>query len=362
MKKEHTPIATTPATAAPPSETAADGSVVVVKEEEPSVAAAAPAAATSASATAVAPSSAASGGAPETAAEPLAAGGADASGNTAAITTTMDVDHGQPGSSGIAANDTSALAVKTEDGQLDGAAAAAAAAVQEKPNGIGKSASDVNGDCAGAAVGGNGAPTPIGSSTSDVDRATTPKQEHPEPLLGTQTTTAVGGDDDGSGISRSTSASGRPARLPLDPASVHPAFAGRRPLYKHESPASGRAYGLWDPAAVHPVYFGHLRHDGEAAGAAGLSGWTGAGDGGVIDRALRILRGAADSEAAAAATEGSRNGEGGGGKGREVAGVAGWSAEERATVLGLLCEQASVTGVALNHMNVGDSMVQVVVD
>lgn len=83
----------------------------------------------------------------------------------------------------------------------------------------------------------------------------------------------------------------RPEPMPLRPTSIHPAFAGRRTLPRHESPASGRSYGLWDPEAVHPCFFGHLRHGGEAAGAAGLAGWSGAGDGGAIDRALRVLRG-----------------------------------------------------------------------
>lgn len=90
---------------------------------------------------------------------------------------------------------------------------------------------------------------------------------------------------------RANSLGHRPEPMPLQPESVHPAFAGRRTLPRHESPASGRAYGLWDPAAVHPCFFGHLRQLGEAAGAAALAGWSGAGDGGAIDRALRVLRG-----------------------------------------------------------------------
>ncbi|CAN0162583.1 unnamed protein product, partial [Laminaria digitata] len=114
-------------------------------------------------------------------------------------------------------------------------------------------------------------------------------------------TAAAAGGGGGGGGSGGGSGSGRPERLPLDPTSVHPAFAGRRPLLKHESPRSGRAYGLWDPADVHPVYFGHLRHDGEASGAAGLPGWTGAGDGGVLDRGLRVLRGAIDARPSGAA-------------------------------------------------------------
>ena len=159
---------------------------------------------------------------------------------------------------------------------------------------------------------------------------------------------------------------GRPERLPLDPTSMHPAFAGRRPLPKHESPPSGRAYGLWDPASVHPVYFGHLRHDAEASGAAGLPGWTGAGDGGALDRGLRILRGAIDAgpagAAAVAATAvkaadgraGVERGEGASKAGEEkvAGGVARWSAEERATVLGLLCDEASMTGIFLNYIEV----------
>lgn len=145
-------------------------------------------------------------------------------------------------------------------------------------------------------------------------------------------------------------AGGRPERLPLDPTSVHPAFAGRRPLLRRESPASGRSYGLWDPESVHPVYYGHLRHDGEAPGAAGLSGWTGAGDGGALDLALRVLRGAVDSESASvsealASASGRHRG--------TMAGVVSWSMEERATVLGLLCEEASLTETAIVHTEVG---------
>ncbi|CAM9770039.1 unnamed protein product, partial [Ectocarpus sp. 13 AM-2016] len=43
---------------------------------------------------------------------------------------------------------------------------------------------------------------------------------------------------------------------------------------------------------------------------------------------------------------------GAGGAGKEVAGVVRWSAEERATVLGLLCDEVSATGVAVDHMKV----------
>lgn len=330
MKQEHAaPNASTAATAVNAggaSETAADGGVVAIKKEPP---------------VADAPAAAAAG----------------TSASTTTTTTSMDVDTGV-----IAGKDAPSLTVKTEQQQLEGAVPAAAAAAQEKPNGVGESPKPGNGD--GAVGGKNGDPIAAGGSAGDDKPKTPAKQEQPEPSLGRDTTAAAAvgaaaGATAGGGISRSTSASGRPGRLPLDPTTVHPAFAGRRPLFKHESPASGRAYGLWDPSAVHPVYFGHLRHDGEAAGAAGLTGWTGAGDGGAIDRALRILRGAADSEASAAtaavaaAATATGCGEGGGGKSREVAGVAGWSAEERATVLGLLCEEASVTGVALDHMNVG---------
>lgn len=138
----------------------------------------------------------------------------------------------------------------------------------------------------------------------------------------------------------------RRERLPLDPETVHPSFAGRRALPRHESPASGRAYGLWDPEEVHPAFFGHLRHDGEAAGAAGVAGWNGAGDGGEMDRALRVLRGATDS-----ATVSGGSGEDGG-RG-DLAGVVRWSAEDRATVLGFLCEEASMTCAAVKHLEVG---------
>lgn len=134
----------------------------------------------------------------------------------------------------------------------------------------------------------------------------------------------------------------RPDPLPLRPTSLHPAFSGRRPLPRVESPASGRSYGLWNPEAVHPAFFGHLRHGGEAAGGAGLTGWTGAGDGGGIDRALRVLRG----------LEEERRKEDYGMKWTGGMGVVTWSAEHRATVLGLLCEEASTTGTALEHMEV----------
>lgn len=161
-------------------------------------------------------------------------------------------------------------------------------------------------------------------------------------------------------------AGGRPARFPLDPTSVHPAFAGRRPLLPHESPASGRSYGLWNPEDVHPVYFGHLRHDAEASGAAGLPGWTGAGDGGALDRALRVLRGTAGSGVAPVSSSPragkGRVGKGDGGDsgkrggGGSVAGVVRWTAEERAMVIGLLCEEASMTGVALENLEVSSTV------
>lgn len=143
----------------------------------------------------------------------------------------------------------------------------------------------------------------------------------------------------------SAGAVGRRERLPLDPETVHPSFAGRRALPRHESPASGRAYGLWDPEEVHPAFFGHLRHDGEAAGAAGVAGWNGAGDGGEMDRALRVLRGATDS-AAVIGGDGEDGGRG------DLAGVVRWSAEDRATVLGFLCEEASMTDAAVKHLEV----------
>lgn len=249
-------------------------------------------------------------------------------------TTSMEVDQDRAGSAGVTSNDALAVAVvKTE--QQPEAAVAAAAAAHETPNGNNSTGSNDDGAVLG------------GAKMLKQETAGQERRSGNAPVAAPA----------GIGISRATSAGGRPVRLPLDPTSVHPAFAGRRPLSKHESPASGRSYGLWDAAAVHPVYFGHLRHDGEAPGAAGMDGWTGAGDGGAIDRALRVLRGAADSEAAAAAAaavggDGDGDGDGGNGMGKGAAGVVSWSAEERATVLGLLCEEASITGVALDHMKV----------
>lgn len=58
-------------------------------------------------------------------------------------------------------------------------------------------------------------------------------------------------------------------------------------------------------------------------------------------------------EVVSKAGEGEKRKAGGGGKGADVGGVARWSAEERATVLGLLCDEASMTGIFLNHMEVG---------
>lgn len=256
----------------------------------------------------------------------------------------MDVDDAQAGSAAVTvSSDLPFAAVKPEQQEQGEPAVGVAAAAQNPPNG--KTQHSDASDAAGT----NGAPM--------VNTGNDAEEGDPDHETGQE----EGAEDDLSlGISRSNSSGGggggaRRERLPLDPTTLHPAFAGRRPLSKHESPASGRAYGLWDPTAVHPVYFGHLRQDGEAAGAAGLSGWTGAGDGGAIDRALRVLRGAADAEAAAAAAaEGNAEG-----KGKEVAGVVRWSAQERATVLGLLCEEASATGVALDHMKVRERFVGV---
>lgn len=110
-------------------------------------------------------------------------------------------------------------------------------------------------------------------------------------------------------LMRANSLGHRPEPMPLgQPESVHPAFAGRRTLPRHESPASGRAYGLWDPHAVHPCFFGHLRHEGEAPGAAGLAGWNGAGDGGAIDLALRVLRGLTEEQKASSRQAGTLEG------------------------------------------------------
>lgn len=166
-------------------------------------------------------------------------------------------------------------------------------------------------------------------------------------------------DDEYEGFARRNTAvrgsSRRPEPLPLRPSSVHPAFAGRRPLPKHESPASGRAYGLWDPESVHPAYFGHLRHGGEAAGAAGLSGWAGTGDGGAMDCALRVLRGLTDEGMLAGRSKPERNvevKEDHGLKWSGGMGIVSWSPKERATVLGLLCEEASSTATALEYMEV----------
>ena len=317
-----------------------------------SAGAAATAGAASAAAAAEAAEAAAGGVVSIKTEQPVAASATSAAAAPAAATSVetvnngMDVDGDQPGS-----------AAGVAEGNVAGAAAEAVAG--EKPDGSsnnGAIASNGSSD----AIGVEGAPAAAGPSNGGASEALKPNpQEAKQEPAGTgddpSAAVAIGGG--GGGVSRDASSSatssasggsgGRSQRLPLDPASVHPAFAGRRPLSRHESPASGRAYGLWDPASVHPAYFGHLRHDGEAAGAAGLSGWTGAGDGGVLDRALRVLRGAADSEA------GGGGGGGGGGTGKGGAvGVVRWSAEERATVLGLLCEEACVTGVALDHMKV----------
>ncbi|CAB1111529.1 unnamed protein product [Ectocarpus sp. CCAP 1310/34] len=350
------------ATAGETTAAAAGGVVVVKKEDEHPAVGAAGTDATGAAvpSTTQTAASRVEPGTRLSSSSPAAAAGTDANAaSTAAAagtTTGMDVD--QSGTGDADANITAAAAtaavvatVKTEQQQDTPAGAAqeaAAAAARLSPNADGSTSS--GGKNSSNSVEANGAASTAGTNGGCVQK---PDEEAGQqrgnggtaPAITTTTAPPAARAPAPAGISRSTSTGGRPERLPLDPASVHPAFAGRRPLSRHESPASGRSYGLWDPAAVHPVYFGHLRHDGEASGAAGLDGWTGAGDGGAIDRALRVLRGAADSEVAAAVVAG--------GAGKEVAGVVRWSAEERATVLGLLCDEVSATGVAVDHMKVG---------